>query len=860
MGFLCLNSTTGDEPFHSNISAEEKHVATEDLELTAEQLRDRCDPTALGFETTAELPELEGNVGQDRAMSAIDFGLGMTMKGYNIFAAGPTGTGRSFAVLSRAKAAAAARSVPDDWCYVYNFADARRPRALCLPAGTAPAFSKDIEDLIKLCRQEIPRAFESEAYENQKEKATGDIQAERNRVLQELDQEARAQGFMIQATPMGLITLPISDGKPMSREDFEALPDDERASIEEKMEKLRGRVQETVSQARSLEKEAHRRLEELDREVAMTAVGERFAEVKEKYANSSEVVAHLEAMADDLVAHQAEFRGADSPGSDGLPPDGVPTRYRVNQLVSQRDGEGAPVIVENSPTYYNLVGRLEYRPVAGGATTDHMLIKAGAVHRANGGYLIIQALDVLTAPFAWEALKRALRSEEATIENIGEQWTPIPAATLRPDPIPLDVRVILVGSPLLYFLLYQYDGDFGKLFKVKADFDTEMPADEGSCRSYASFVATYCHRHELRPADRTAVARVIDYGKRLAEDRERLSTRLGQVADLLSEAHFWAGQEGADVITASHVERALEQRDYRTERLEDRVHELIARGDLIVDVDGQRVGQVNGLAVLDLGDHIFGRPSRITAQVTPGRAGVVDIERESRLGGQIHQKAVMILSGYLTGTYGAEAPLSLSASIAFEQSYGPVEGDSASCAELCAILSGLAQVPLRQDIAITGSVDQHGRVQVIGGVNHKIEGFYTACKAKALTGRQGCIIPRQNVKNLMLDPEVVDAVREGRFHIWAVSTVEEAIAILTGVPAGSPQEPETIHGKASARVKAFAQALRGTREGPAARVIELPPGVGEPRPPAPPAPPPEPPTPPPPPIPPTRSGEVEGPH
>jgi lon-related putative ATP-dependent protease len=722
-----------------------------------------------------------------------------------------------------------------------------------------PTFSDDIEELIKTCRQEIPRAFESEAYEDRKEKATGDVQSERNRVLQQLDQEARAEGFMIQATPMGLITVPLAEGKPVSRENFEALPEEERRKIEEKMEQLRTRVQETVNQARSLEKEARRRLEDLDREVALGAIGERFAEVKEKYRDSPGVVAHLDAMANDLVVHHAEFRGAEQAGPDGLAMEGVPIRYRVNVLVSHKGCMGAPVVVENSPTYYNLVGRLEYRPVAGGATTDHMLIKPGALHRANGGYLTIQVLDVLTAPFAWEALKRSLRSQEATIENIGEQWTPIPAATLRPDPVPLDVKVILVGSPLLYFLLYQYDEDFSKLFKVKADFDNEMPMDKGACQSYASFIATHCHRHQLRPLDRAAVARIIDHGKRLAEDRERLSTRLGHVADLLAETDFWATRGGADVITVEHVERALQQKDYRAERLEDRVHDLIERGDLVVDVDGERVGQVNGLAVLDLGDRVFGRPSRITAQVTPGRAGVVDIEREVRLGGQIHQKAVMILSGYLTGVYGAETPLSLSASIAFEQSYGPVEGDSASCAELCAILSALAQVPLRQDIAITGSVDQHGRVQVIGGVNYKIEGFYTACKAKGLTGEQGCVIPHQNIKNLMLEAAVVDAVREGRFHIWAVSTVEEAIEALTGVRAGSVEEPETIHAKAAARLKQFSRALRGVRDERPAAVIELPPGVGGPRPPAPPTPPREPPTPPPPPIPPSRQGEADKP-
>jgi len=825
-------------------------VPIEDFELKPEHLRDTCDPDCLGFETTADLPELHGSVGQDRAMAAITFGLEMESKGYNIFAAGPTGTGRNFAVVSHAKAAAAKQPTPDDWCYVYNFHDSGRPVALRLPPGMGPQFAKDVDALIATCRQEIPRAFESESYEERKEQATGDVQAQRNRVLQELDEQARSEGFMIQPTPMGLVTVPLADGKPISREQFEQLSEEERSAINERTEQLRGRMQEALSQARQLEKEARSRLEELDREVAMGAVGDRFGEVKEKYKNYPAVIAYLDHVSEDVVAHQAEFRGAEQAASEGRAAEAVPARYRVNVLVTQEDGDGAPVVEENSPTYYNLLGRLEYRPVAGGAITDHTLIKPGAVHRANGGYLILQAMDLLLAPFAWDAMKRALRSQEATIENIGEQWTPVPAATLRPERIPLDLKVILVGSPLIYFLLYQYDEDFGKLFKVKADFDVDMNADEAACRSYATFIATYCRGHGLKPLDKNAVARLIDYGKRLAEDREKLSTRFAEVANLLEEASFWAGKDGADVITAEHVERTLQQKDYRAERIEDRVHELIQRGDLVVDVDGPRVGQVNGLAVLDVGDHAFGRPSRITARATPGRAGVVNIEREARLSGQIHQKAVLILGGYLTGTYGGSAPLSLSATIAFEQSYGPVEGDSASCAELYAILSSLSGVPIQQGIAMTGSVDQYGNVQVIGGVNYKIEGFYTVCKLKGLTGNQGVMIPRQNVKNLMLKPEVVKAVKEGQFHVWAVSRVDEGIEALTGVRAGSPDEPDTIHGRVQARLKEFAAALQGSRDERPPTIIEVPPGAGAPRPPRPPTPPREPPTPPPPPMPP----------
>jgi predicted ATP-dependent protease len=817
-------------------------MAIEDLELKSAQLRAVCDPGSLGFETTAELPDLQDGVGQERAMAALDFGLEMKTPGYNIYAAGPTGTGRMFAVMSRAREAAARQPAPDDWCYANNFDDPRRPVALRLRAGRAPGFARDVGELVRLCKQEIPRTFESEAYEQRKEQAVGQVQAERNRILRELDEQARAQGMMIQATPMGIITVPLANGKPMSREQFEELPEDEKGKINEKMERLRERIGESLMQARQLEKEARRRVEELDSEIAMMAIGHHFEEVKAKYQDHPEVVKHLERVARDIVEHLDEFRGGEGQG-EGQPTDGIPTRYQVNVLVSNEPGQGAPVIQEQSPTYYNLVGRLDYRPVAGGAITDFTLIKPGAFHLANGGYLIIRALDVLLNPFAWEALKRTLRSRRATIENIGEQWTPIPAAGLIPQPVPLDSKVILVGSSLLYFLLYHYDEEFGKLFKVKADFDTDMPAGAVANRSYAAFISTYCRANGLRHLARDAVARMVEYGMRLASDQQKLSTRCALITDMLAEADFWARRDGAELISAAHVDRALEEKEYRSRRLEDRLFEFIARGDIIVEVKGEATGQVNGLAVLELGEYAFGRPSRITARVTPGRAGLVNIEREARLGGDIQHKAVMILTGYLAGVYAAEAPLSLTASLSFEQSYDLVEGDSASCAELYVILSALAGAPIRQGIAVTGSTDQHGNVQPVGAANQKIEGFYATCKLKGLTGDQGVIIPSQNVKNLMLKPEVVKAVAEGKFHVWSVSHVDQGIEILTGMRAGSPEEKDTIHGRAAARLRQFSEALRGAREDRTTTVIEVPPGAAAPRPP----------TPPPPPIPPHRA-------
>ena len=820
---------------------EDGHVAIQEFELPAAQLRVVCDPDSLGFETTAQLGQLEKAVGQERALAAIDLGLDIRTQGYNIFAVGPTGTGRMTAVLSRAKEAAARQPTPPDWCYVYNFDEARRPVALRLPPGSGNAFANEIDELIQTCRQEVPRAFESDAYEHRKEERIGDVQAKRDQVLRALDQEARAEGLMIQATPMGIITVPLLKGKPMAREQFEELPEEEKESFSKRMEDFRERIAEGLAQARQLEKEAKRLIEELDAGIAMMTIGHRFDDLKAKYQGQSGVIAHLDRMAKDIVEHLDEFRQTEQQAEGQQ--EGMPSRYRVNVLVTNRDG-GAPVIQEESPTYYNLMGKLEYRPVAGGAITDFTLVKPGAFHRANGGYLILRVLDVLLNPFAWEALKRTLRGREAVIENIGEQFTPIPAATLIPQPIPLDLKVILVGSSYLYFLLYHLDEDFGKLFKVKADFDVDMAASAEANRQYAEYMATHSRENRLREVRKDAAAALIEFGMRMASDQEKLSTRFAAIADMLTEADYWAGKAGSDVITADHVQQALEQREYRSRRIADRLFEFIRRGDLIVDVSGAVVGQVNGLAVMDMGDYAFGRPSRITARITPGRAGLINIEREARLGGDILHKAVMILTGYLAGTYATEAPLSLTASLSFEQSYDMVEGDSASCAELYTILSALADAPIQQGIAVTGSMDQSGNVQPIGGANQKIEGFYATCKLKGITGKQGVIIPRQNVKNLMLNPEVVEAVKAGQFHVWAVSNIAEGIEILTGVAAGSPQEPDTIHGRAATKLRKFAEALAGVKD-EKTTVIEVAPRAAHPAPP----------TPPPPPIPPQQPRE-----
>ncbi len=811
----------------------------QDYELTPDKLRASFDPSALDFETTAQLQRELGSLGQERAIAAIDFGCGMAQPGYNIYASGPTGTGRNPTVLSRVQENASRRPAPDDWCYVFNFQDARRPNALRLPSGEGPEFAKSVEGIVASIRNDLPRSFESEEYEQRKEQETAQVQGERNRILRELEQEARAQGMMLQPTPMGVVTVPLIDGKPMSREQFEQLPEEERAKIEERMEQFRARIGDALAQVRQLEKEGRRLVEELDRRQATGVIADRFEELKAKFREHEEVVQYLDALAEDIVAHQEEFRAEIQQQEEGKRPEGVPSRYRVNVLVSSRDSDGAPVIQENSPTYYNLFGRFEYQPVAGGMVTDFTLIKPGAMHRANGGFLITQALDLLTSPFAWDAMKRTMRGRQLTIENIGEQYYPIPAAGLRPEPIPLDVKVVMVGSPWVYFALYYYDEEFRKLFKVRADFDTDMPAKPEAAQAFADFVHTYVERHDLRPLDRGAVARVLEQAKRIASDQERLSTHITSLIDLLAEASHWAVQAGSDVVTREHVDKALEEQEYRSRMFQDRMFEYIERGDLRIDTQGGVVGQVNGLAVMDVGGQMFGRPSRITCQATPGRSGVVNVDREARLAGDIHSKAVLILGGYIAGTYAAKAPLSLFASLSFEQSYSMVEGDSASVAELCVILSAVSQVPIRQDVAVTGSIDQYGNVQPIGGVNQKIEGFYTTCKMKGLTGSQGVMIPIQNVKNLMLKPEVVEAVKAGQFHVWAVSHVDQAIEVLTGVPAGSPDVPDSVHGKVAARLEEFSEALRGART-EERTVVEVQPPVPAPSPA------------PPPPLPPTR--------
>jgi lon-related putative ATP-dependent protease len=759
--------------------------------LRADQLCRTCDGSQFDFETTAELEDLDEIIGQERAVGAVQFGIGIRREGYNLFALGPSGTGKRTTIGQFLDRKAAAEPVPSDWCYVNNFEQAHKPRALRLPPGQGIVLRKDMEQSIEELRTTIPAAFESEDYRTRRQEAQEEFKERQEQAFNELQNHARERSIALIRTPAGLAVAPLKEGEVMSPDEFQKLPDEKRKQFEEDIAEVQARLQEALPQARQWEREAREKVKELDRQVATFAVGGMMDELREKYAELPDVVNYLNAVQRDVVENVDEFRKPDeAPQAMDIP---LPLsmmsapllrRYQVNVLVDHSQSRGAPVVYESNPTYNNLIGRIEQIAQMGALLTDFNLIKPGALHRANGGYLILDARQLLLQPYAWEGLKRALRSREVRIESLGQALSLISTVSLVPEPIPLDVKVVLIGDRMLYYALVQLDPDFGELFKVEADFNEDMERTPESNLLYARLVATMARGEDLRPFDRGAVARVIERSARMAGDASKLSVHLLSIADLLREADYWASVAGNGVVTADDVQRAIDTQIHRADRVRERVHDRIQQGTILIDTSGERVGQVNGLSVVELGNFAFGQPSRITARVRIGGGKVVDIEREVELGGPIHSKGVLILSSFLGARYAAERPLSLSASLVFEQSYGGVEGDSASMAELCALLSALARVPIKQSFAMTGSVNQHGEAQPIGGVNEKIEGFFDVCKARGLTGEQGVIIPTSNVQHLMLRHDVVEAVETGQFHIYPMRTVDEAIELLTGIPAG----------------------------------------------------------------------------
>ena len=763
--------------------------------LNPKELRRRCDPARFDFTTTEELEPLQGIIGQDRAMEALRVGLRIKdpRNRYNVFVTGTSGLGKTSAVAHFLKELSRREPPPPDICYVHNFQVPHRPRYLLLPAGKGQELRQDMDRCIDFLRRELPKVLESDEFKAQAKDEREKFVAKREELFKRLEERAKGLGFAIQRTPVGINTIPLKpDGTPYSQEEYEALSEEEQAAILKRQEELQEAIRETFQRLGEIEEEWQEARRQLTKRAVQFLIEPRFAQLRAKYAGLERVQVFLKEAQADIIENVEELQAANKKPPIPIPMPGTSDpyqRYRVNVIVDNSGLAGAPVVVEENATYTNLFGTVERRVQFGVVTTDFTQIRAGSLHRANGGYLVLSAANLLRFWMSWEALKIALKTGEIRIEDPAQMLGLASTEGLRPEPVPLDLKVIVIGSPYLYYLLHHYDEDFPKLFTIRSDFDVEMDWSSEAEEAVARFIrARQLEDPGILPFSPSGVAKVVEHAGELAGSQKKLSTRFASLSALVREASFWAREEGASVVEDRHVRLAIEKGRSRHSLLAEKVRDWIARGKIIVDVEGAKVGQVNGLAVIDLGDFAFGKPSRITANVFTGKDGVVDIEREAELGGKIHTKGVMILKGYLGAKFATHSPLSLSASIAFEQSYSLVDGDSASAAELYALLSSLSGVPLKQGIAVTGAVDQKGRLQPIGGVNEKIEGHFLVCKALGLSGEQGVIIPEGNVDDLMLPEEIVEAVEAGKFHIWAVGTVEEGIEILSGMPAGTPDE------------------------------------------------------------------------
>ena len=770
-------------------------------ELSADRLTKSCDPSSLSFANTNELPDLQNVIGQPRALRALELGSQVSGPGYNIFVFGQPSSGRTTLTQEYLIRKAADEPVPDDWCYVFSFKDAHKPLALRLPAGRGVEFRKAIQEFILFCQNEIPRVFESEEYIQERDRLVNELKKNQEAEFIRLQEYVEKYKFAVIRTPFGIVLAPVIEGKPLTTDEVQSLSAEQRSKYEELQLKLGEEVEKSLNRLREMARSANQQVEELNRHTAEFLISPMTQSLHSVYADLHPILEHLDNLQADIIKNANKFHPRES-GESGTPPEDQSWlwRYDINVVVDNSNQRGAPVILESQPSYYNLLGRIEHTVVMGATRTDFTMIRAGAIHRANGGYLILSARDLLINAYAWEGVKRVLRDGVIRIIELGNQLGLLSTESLEPEPIPVDIKVILVGTPLLYYLLRQYDEDFTKLFKVRAEFATMMERNPQTEHEYGLFVKSVVDDNQLPNFDNTAVARVIDFSSRLAEHQDKLSTRFGKISDLIREAAYWAIYDGKNhrldktpseigniVVSASAVDKAIQEGIYRSNLLEERLQELITDQTIMIDVIGQAIGQINALSVLSVGDHSFGRPSKVTASVYPGKAGVIDIERQADLGGPIHTKGVLIISGYLGARYGYVQPLNLSASLTFEQSYDEIEGDSASAAELIALLSAIARLPIRQDCAITGSVNQHGQIQAIGGVNEKIEGFFAACKVKGITGSQGVLIPASNIRHLMLGSDVVEAVQNGLFHIWPIETVNEGLRLLTDLEPGEIQ-------------------------------------------------------------------------
>ncbi len=793
--------------------------------LPPQELRAHFDDDLLSFDTTASLEApADRVVGQERAIDAIKFGMGMKDPGYNIFIAGPAKAGLTYIAKTYIEDQARQESTPPDWCYVFNFKEQDKPKGMEISAGTGKLLKKDMNDFISTLQAKIPEVFDSDDYRAKEGEVHQAFEKQRREYIDELSQEARDQGFILQFSQVGMVIIPANkEGEPMTQEDLRHLSEEERQVLRTKSDELHERMKETIKKIREAENEFKEKHTKLDNEIALFVVGQLMDSYEEKYKDDQQVLGYLKEVQEDILENIDDFKKKPDaqqqmPGQPGVPfavpPKEVNLRkYDVNVLIDNSETKGAPVVIESNPAYPNLFGSIERQAWFGALFTDHTMIKPGSLHKANGGYLVMKALDLLKWYISYEALKRALRDKEIRIEDLGELYGIFSTRTIRPEPIPLTVKIVLTGDPYIYQLLYSLDDRFQKLFKVKAHMDDQMDRKSEKVLECSRMIARYCSDNNIKHLDKTGVARVLEYSVELTEDRDKLTLELGTIADLIRESNYFAGLAGSELIQRKHVDEAIKKRIYRSNLIEERVKEIMEKDIIWVETAGEKVGQVNGLAVLMAGDHVFGKPNRITATVSVGRAGMVSIDRESKMSGATHTKGLMILSSLFRERFAQNKPIAFSASVCFEQSYGMIDGDSASSTEYYVLVSAISGVPLKQGIAVTGSVSQKGEVQPIGGVNYKIKGFFDICKAKGLNGEQGVMIPQKNIRNLMLDQEVVDAVAEGKFHIWPVTTVEEGLKILTGMDAGELKDDGTypgdsIYGKVDGRLKEISDIVR----------------------------------------------------
>ena len=787
--------------------------------LPAKKMRPTCDPDKLGFVTTAQLKPMRGFVGQDRAIEAIKLSAGTLQKGFNLYVLGREGTGRHTAVAHLLSQAAKQRPVPCDWIYVNNFDAPHRPHAIKMRPGTAAVLKQTMQRLVDDLANEIPALFESEEYQTQRRAIEEEFGQKHEEPIAEFSEQAAAAEVALLRTPVGFMLSAIVDGKPIKPETYEALSPEQKEEIDSKIETLEKRLSAILQQGPELEKEHRQKVEALHAAMAERAVSARVREIEKVFADNPRVVEYFDHVRLDMIANAELFlMPAEERGSGPFPDvirkfhqDARFDRYAVNVMVSQDATPScAPVITEDMPSLDHLTGRIEHLSEMGTLSTNFSLIKPGALHRANGGYLVLDAHRILSEPYAWDALKRCLQSREISITSLAERLSLSATATLEPDPIPLDVRVILIGNRRLCMLLELLDPEFGQHFKIQADFEDDLPRSAKNMRALARILADCAVSYDLRPMTAAAVARLLDHAVRLADDSEKLTLELEALADVMREADFYAARQNNDQISSDDIEHAIDRAEHRASRIKERMQEAISRKTVLIDTTGKSVGQINGLAVLGFGKTRFGRPSRITARVRMGSGKLVDIEREVDLGGPLHSKGVLILGSYVASHYALDVPMSLHASLVFEQSYGGIDGDSASSAELYALLSALSEVPIRQGFAVTGSVNQNGEVQAIGGVNEKIEGFFDVCSARGLTGDQGVLIPHANIAHLMVRPDIVGAVKSGTFRVIPIKTIDQGMQVLTGIPAGTRgrngQFPKgTVNHLVEAQLRAFAK-------------------------------------------------------